>query len=172
MTPRDITDQLRQNAQVFRSLFTEVPEALITWKPSPNDWCLLEIACHLRDEEGEDFRARIECVFTDPQAPLPAIDPQAWVSERDYLRQAYAQVVDAFLQERSESLARLDRWCGTDETPWNNAYQHPTHGPLSAHFFLENWLAHDLLHIRQINRRRYGFLGQHAQHPLDYAGEW
>ena len=45
-------------------------------------------------------------------------------------------------------------------------------GPLSARFFLENWLAHDFLHMRQINRRKYEYLRAHVGNALDYAGDW
>lgn len=45
-------------------------------------------------------------------------------------------------------------------------------GPISAELIMVNWVAHDLLHIRQINRLQYGYLAAHSSEPLDYAGAW
>ena len=69
------------------------------WKVSPEKWCLLEIICHLYDEEREDFRARLQSVLNDPSQALPLSDPEAWIASRQYLQQDFAAKLDAFLQE-------------------------------------------------------------------------
>lgn len=43
---------------------------------------------------------------------------------------------------------------------------------MSAKLFLTNWLAHDYLHIRQVNRMRYLYLKTQTGIPLDYAGDY
>jgi hypothetical protein len=43
---------------------------------------------------------------------------------------------------------------------------------MSARLFLHNWLAHDYLHIRQINRLKFAYLKAHSDISLDYAGAW
>jgi hypothetical protein len=37
---------------------------------------------------------------------------------------------------------------------------------------ISNWLAHDYLHIRQINRYCYEMLQQNTRQNLKYAGDW
>jgi len=175
MTPTEITTQLSANAGVFRALFSQVEPDMICWKPAPEHWSLLEIACHLADEEREDFRARVESVLRDPEQPLPPSDPKGWVRDRDYAGQEFLAKVDEFLEERAQSiewLRSLEVEGGAKSPDWANAYQHPKFGPLSAKLFLENWLAHDYLHIRQINRRKYEFHRSVVVHALDYAGDW
>jgi hypothetical protein len=39
------------------------------WKPPDGAWSILEIVCHLADEEEIDFRARLESILTDSNAP-------------------------------------------------------------------------------------------------------
>ena len=42
----------------------------------------------------------------------------------------------------------------------------------SAKQFLNNWLAHDYHHIRQINAIQYDFLKSSSGEALNYAGKW
>lgn len=86
-----IRDQLAQHQALFQALLRDVPDELRHWKPAPDKWCLLEIVCHLYDEEREDFRARLRHVLETPDEPLPSIDPVGWVTQRDYLAQDYDQ---------------------------------------------------------------------------------
>lgn len=55
-----VTEQLQKNKFVFQSLLEDVQPELITWRPRPDKWCLLEIVCHLYDEEQLDFRYRAQ----------------------------------------------------------------------------------------------------------------
>lgn len=161
--------QLEHNQTVFRGLLQSVPSALQAWKPSSDEWCILEIVCHLLDIEVEDFRQRVQYVLEDPQRTLPSIYPTTWGEERNYLGQDYDQKVAAFLAERRQSIT----WLHSLEKPvWDNTYQHPTLGPMSAALFLTNWLAHDQLHIRQINRVNRQFLQRQTEMDLSYAGNW
>jgi hypothetical protein len=164
-----IIQELATNREVFRSLLIGLAEAVYFWKPSPDKWCMLEIICHLRDEECEDFRTRIKQVLENPSNTLPPIDPVGWVQERKYLQQDFEQVLNDFLQERDHSV----EWLKSLVAPkWDNAYKHPKFGPMSAQLFLSNWLAHDYLHIRQILFLKRGYHEATANEPLDYAGNW
>ena len=96
-------------------------------------------------------------------------DPAAWVTERRYMEQDFGTALRDFRTERNASLAWLR---GLDLAPWTNAYQHPKVGPVSCELLLTNWVAHDLLHIRQLTALRYAYLKAHTTVPLDYAGTW
>ena len=161
--------QLARQGEVFRALLTGLTAEEQRWRPAPEKWCTLEILCHLYDEEREDFRARLRSTLETPAAPWPKIDPPAWVTERNYMQQDFDAKLSAFLQERDLSVAWLR---GTLGANWENAYIHPTVGPVSCELLLTNWVAHDLHHIRQLNNLRYESLKAHAKVPLDYAGKW
>lgn len=164
-----IVDQLAANGDVFKSLFSSIPFGMTVWKPAPEHWCILEIACHLLDEERLDFSARIKSTLADPAQALTPIDPPSWVTERKYMEQDLASTVEEFLVARSSSVEWLR---SLHDAPWHNTHQHDRLGELSSQLFLENWLAHDYLHIRQINRRKYEYHREHAGTSLDYAGDW
>ena len=164
-----IRQELLRNRDVFKGLLTGLTNKEYLWKPNPDKWCLLEIICHLYDEEREDFRARTAHVLETPTEPLPPIDPPGWVQERNYIKQDYADKLDKFLKEREKSV----EWLQSLKFPkWDNAYNHPKFGQMTAKIFLSNWLAHDYLHIRQIVKLKYDYLKQLSNEDLNYAGNW
>ena len=75
MHPYKIIQQLYDNQFVFRSLLSNRSSEEVKWKPTQQQWCILEVVCHLVDEEREDFRTRVEYVLRDPTEPLPMFDP-------------------------------------------------------------------------------------------------
>ena len=169
MDPSLTITELSRNLPVFQQLLQGLSEDLYLWKPQPGKWCLLEVVCHLYDEEREDFRARVRHTLETPDQPMPPIDPVGWVAARKYLEQDYPDMLARFLDERRQSVEWLQALA---DPQWDNTYQHPILGPLSARLFLTNWLAHDYLHFRQIARIKHQFLGVKSGIKLDYAGEW
>ena len=169
MYPSEIISKLEFNKDVFKSLFHGLSKEELVWKPQPDKWCLLEILCHLYDEEREDFRARLKYTLEMPEQPMPKIDPQGWVAERKYMEKNFAEMLSDFIAERDQSV----NWLKSLSTPqWKNIYRHPQAGELSAEMFLSNWLAHDYLHFRQITYTKYQYLISHFNTRYDYAGNW
>ena len=169
MDKKQIIEELSKNRKVFEFLLIDMKQEVAAWKPAPNQWSLLEVVCHLYDEEREDFRARVKHCLENPELPLPQIDPVNWVTSRKYIEQDFDEKLQAFLSEREASI----KWLKSLENPkWENAHQHPKLGALSAGKFLSNWLAHDHIHIRQINRIKYQYLDKFTDESLDYAGDW
>jgi hypothetical protein len=164
-----IATELEKNADVFRALLENIDREMRTWKQAEEKWCLLEIVCHLYDEEREDFRYRLNHTLTTPEQPMPPIIPVEWVKERDYMAQNYDKKLEAFLEERTQSVAWLR---SLKDARWDNAYDHPKVGKLPATLFLVNWPAHDYLHFRQITKLKYDYLAAHSRDNLDYAGTW
>ena len=169
MKPEEIIHQLEANRLVFQSLLSGRNEDEYTFKPDNESWSILEILCHLIDEEREDFKTRIRNTLDTPLKQPPAIDPPGWVESRNYAQQVYIERLEAFLTERRQSV----KWLKSLDTPaWKNKYKHPEAGEMTAFSLLANWLAHDYHHIRQINRRLYEYLKKKSNVSLMYAGEW
>lgn len=165
-----IISELNNNCDDFKSVLSAISQQQYLWKPAPDKWCLLELVCHLLDEEREDFKARLHHVLTNPELPLPPIDPVNWVTSRDYIKQDYSLILKLFLEERKKSLKWLNSLVDPD---FKKAHHHPKFGAMSGELFLSNWLAHDYLHLRQIIKLKYDYLKfQTGQQDLKYAGEW
>ena len=169
MKHQKIIKELSRNKEVFKYLLKGIKKEKYLWKFEPAKWCLLEIICHLFDEECEDFRIRTKLVLQDPNLKLPSFDPTSCVKDRAYLDQNYNEKLHNFLNEREQSID----WLKSLKNPkWSNAYEHPKFGAMSASLFLSNWLAHDYLHIKQIMALKYKFLEEFSGEPLKYAGGW
>lgn len=155
----------------FRHLFSTWDKSLRLWKRDEESWCFLEVACHLLDEEKEDFRLRMKTVFEGVSQEFVPIDPVGWVKDRDYINQDFDEVVSAFYKERQASLEYL-KSLDTSDSNWSNIIVHPLFKSISPLYFLDNWLAHDYLHIRQLTRIKYDYLASTSDDSIDYAGNW
>jgi hypothetical protein len=162
-----IVAQLKNQAEIIRSLMQGFTDEQVRWKPDAKSWSLLEVINHLGDEEREDFRDHVDCLLHDK--PWNLIDPQGWVAARGYNQRDPAQSLADFLHERQQSLAWL---AGLDAPDWDRSRQAPW-GVIHAGDVLASWVAHDLLHIRQLLELRWA-LHREAAKPYDvqYAGEW
>jgi len=169
MNHQIIINRLADNKEVFASLLQNIPEELTKWHFDEKKWSLLEIVNHLYDEEREDFRCRLDLTLGEPAVEWPAIDPANWVTDRNYMDRNFIESVDAFLNERKKSI----EWLISLDTPnWKSSYHHKLLGPMSAENILANWLAHDLLHIRQITTIQWKYLSNMSESNLSYAGDW
>ena len=169
MKPNEIIDQLQANRLIFKTLLADKTDKQIKYKPDDKSWSILEIICHLYDEEREDFRFRTINTLLTPEIKPPSIDPPGWVLSRKYAKQNYKKKVKAILLERQNSIKKLK---SIKNPAWKNTYEHPFAGKMTAYQLLTNWLAHDYHHIRQINRRLYEHLKESSGMDLKYAGDW
>ncbi len=119
-----------------------------TWRarPAPAEWAPLEIVCHLRDEETEDFGARLRVVLAGGRAFAP-IDPERWVEERSYRAAAPRGALGALRDRRTASLDFLGTVAPERLAA---AVAHPRLGPISGLDLLAAWVTHDRLHLTQL----------------------
>lgn len=139
------------------------------WKPESGGWSVLEVVCHLLDEDAEDFPLGLRLTLEDPLQDWPKIDPAGWAEERRYNERDPAESLAQFTRLRHENM----RWLkGLAAPDWQTTHPHPL-GDLKAGDLLASWSAHDWLHLRQLTKRRYELCTQ-AGEPYDalYAGEW
>ena len=162
-----IIEQMQANAIVFEKSYDRLTEDEIHWKPAPKKWSLLDIICHLLDEERLDFRLRVEYTLFKQGESWVTIDPAGWVKAHQYEKQNCGEMLQKFLAERLKSLQWLR---GLQEVDWQKSYLHPQIGVLHAGDLLAAWLAHDYLHLRQIANTKLAFSEQFcAPFSIRYA---
>ncbi|GAB5496495.1 MAG: DinB family protein [Phycisphaerales bacterium] len=155
---------------ILRASVEGLTKSEIRWKPESGAWSVLEIVCHLADEEIEDFRPRVLGTLADPSEPWSPIDPEGVAVQRRYNEQDLAERVDQFTSERSRSVELLRSLVAPD---WERAYEHPQFGPIRAGDVMVSWAAHDMLHIRQIAKRRFELAAAAGNgYNTAYAGVW
>jgi DinB superfamily len=156
--------------EVVSALIKDVPLELARWKPSAESWSMLEVICHMADEDRKDFRPRLKSLlFDDPAgSSITRIDPPAWVHEGKYNTRDLSESLEDFRLERQESLL----WLRGLPTDLNLERTSPDR-EISAGQVLYSWLAHDYLHIRQITRLHYDYLPlETLGFDIGYAGTW
>lgn len=164
-----VISELRRNREVFADLLLPPSEEMTLYRPAENKWNLLEIVCHLFDEERLDFRARMRHIIEGTGDKMPPIDPEGWVKIHRYSERDYKSIAEDFLNERGISLEWLETITDDD---LSRSFDHAVFGNVSAGFFLYNWLAHDYLHIRQITSLKFSYLREFGNQELKYAGDW
>jgi DinB family protein len=152
---------------ILSALLDGLEPALWRERPAATEWSPVEIVCHLRDEEAEDFGARVRVVVEGRERFTP-IDPVRWAAERRYRDADAATALAAFAERRAANLeflatAPLDRLRVTVTQPGT--------GTLSGLDLLAAWVTHDRLHLAQL-AATLARLGAHHWAPLraEYAG--
>ena len=165
-----LIESLERFGNLLPAVVQEVGFADARWRPPNGAWSVLEVVCHLADEEIEDFRARLESTLRDPGEAWKANDPEAWAVDRRYNEQNLKEMLARFTTERRQSVA----WLRTLAEPdFSRTYQHPKLGPIRAGDIMVSWAAHDMLHLRQIAKRLFQMAQRDGQgFSTAYAGEW
>jgi hypothetical protein len=147
--------RMATHAACIRALVEGITDEQARWKPDPTSWSILEVLCHLGDEEREDFRSRIDYTLHRPGEHWCRIDPAGWVTQRQYNQQ--------------ESVG----WLRALSSPAWDVIYHTSWGPIAAGDLFAAWVAHDILHMRQLVELRWALTRADLEpRNLDYAGEW
>jgi hypothetical protein len=166
----EVTAMLEASGRAIDALVSGVQPGIARRQPAPDTWSIHEVLGHLADEERNDFRMRIDYMLNRPGEAWPAIDPRRAVSEGNFNEATLDALRTDFLLERQKSLAWLS---SLHDANWAAAYHHPKMGDFTATSLLCAWAAHDLLHLRQIERVLFQHLKRAASPDrTDYAGEW
>jgi hypothetical protein len=123
--------------------------------------------CHLRDEEAEDFGARLRVVVEGGRSFTP-IDPERWAVERRYLEVDPREAMAALRERRATTVTFLE---SVSSERLAAGVEHARLGRLSGLDLLAAWVAHDRLHLAQLaNTLARLWADRWAEARTDYAG--
>jgi hypothetical protein len=138
---------LRIDGGRWHVLATGLDRELLVRPPAPGEWSALQCLGHAADTEAVVFAARVRALLTG-QAVLASYDPDAESTPitADTDPAALAERLAAL---RAESLALL----GTAaEADLDRTARHAELGLVTLRELLNEWAAHDLMHIVQAER--------------------
>ena len=98
-------EELAASTEMIRALLFGVTQEEARVKPKAESWSILEVICHLYDEECEDFREHLDFILHRQNEEWHAIDTEGWVTERKYNEQNFAEMQENFFVERKKSFA-------------------------------------------------------------------
>jgi hypothetical protein len=152
---------------VLAALLTNLDATAWRTRPVPTEWAPVEIVCHLRDEEVEDFGARLRVIMEGGTAFVP-IDPERWAVERRYLEDDGSRALASFRERRTASLGLLAK---IDPARLSGSVEHRRFGRLSGLDILAAWVEHDRLHLTQLTATlARGWATRWAPLHTEYAG--
>ena len=161
--------ELQQSTEMVRALLSGITQEAAQFKPNPESWSILEVICHLYDEEREDFREHLDLILHRQSEEWHSTNPQSWVTERKYNEQNFAEMQGKFFAEREKSLDWLEELPNPN---WETVYT-SQYGSMKAGEIFACWVAHDNLHIRQlVELRRARIENITRPYSIEYAGEW
>jgi len=142
-----LTDILRIDTDRWRALATGLDRDLLSRRPAAGEWSALECLAHAADTEATVFTARIRAI-RDGRPDLPAYDPDTQgtpvTAETDP-----GALAERLATQRRDSLALL---ATVTEAELDRTSQHRELGPVTLRELLNEWAAHDLMHVVQAER--------------------
>jgi hypothetical protein len=150
MTRQEIADALRALPSQIEELVQGLSEDALRWRPSPSEWSIKEVCCHLRDF-SEIGGERIHHMLSEEEPFLPGYDQEALARERDYQSESMPLVLTA-LRAYSGGLAYLLENLGEEE--WQRKGRHEERGPISVAQYGQLLADHAREHLEQIKTLR------------------
>lgn len=143
---RAILTILRSTPAVLESLTSDLGVEAWKHEPTPDDWAMIEIICHLRDTEREVHHDQIRTLKNEAQPFVPRPDAAVWAKQRHYLNENGPHAISDFAAARLETLLSLQ---DVSRDMWSRSARHAIFGP--THFMeVVGFIAdHDRLHIQQ-----------------------
>ena len=161
--------QLALNRDRVAALARGISRDQAIWRPNKESWSILQVICHLADEEEFDFPVRLRMILEKSEKEWPKIDPAGWVKEHGYNESDLFETLNRYVALRNEALAWLD---SVENPDWDTKFEAPF-GEISAGDMFVSWVSHDSLHLRQLIELQRSYLVEQAKpYSLDYAGDW
>ncbi len=152
MDRAQITAYLRQVPDLIDEIIDGRSDDELGRRPSPDEWSVLEVCCHLRDYaeiEGERVRRLVE----EDEPALASYDQEALARGRDYQGDDIWRVRTALRAFWGGLAYQLE---GLTEEQWERAGSHPEIGRVTVRSRAERQAAHAQEHLSQLKALREG----------------
>jgi hypothetical protein len=147
---------VREAAGEMAGQFYGVKERDLCWRPAAGEWCLKEVAGHLRDAENM-YRSQIELISRRREPDLPYEPLDVLPYERDYLHESVDELVYEWGAAREETVWLLRM---LDEADWDRRGRHPHRGQITIADIAREIHEHDLEHLWQARKLRAALAGR------------
>ena len=119
-------------------------------RPGENDWSLVEIVCHLRDDAVEEG-VRVRRMVEEDNPTLEPYDEAARAIERNYREEDPRKALTALRAFQTGLAYQLE---GLADDEWERPGYHPELGPVSPRTGAEGQVEHARMHLAQMREAR------------------
>ena len=124
-------------------------DRVLRYKPSPDQWCILEILAHLADMETL-YAYRMRQMLADKDPVLAPIDQDAWAKNLGYLESSPPELVALYGLNRHATVQLLRRLKGKD---LEKSARHPEKDHrVTVADYVQMMSKHGPNHLEQIER--------------------
>ena len=116
-------------------------------EPTPDDWAVNEIVCHLRDTDLEVHDLQLQRMIEKADAFIPRPDSSVWANERKYLNVDGPSVLTDFMTARKKIVETLNN---LSSSMWQRKARHAIFGPTNFGEVMGFAADHDRSHIQQV----------------------
>jgi hypothetical protein len=149
-TRRWLLKAVREAAGELFQQFGGLDEPSLRWSARGDEWCMKEIAAHVRDAERM-YQRQIEAIAHGRPGRLPYEAVDVLPSEENYRDMPLRNFIWEFEAAREETVWLLYT---LDEAEWARTAEHPYRGPVTLYDIARELHEHDLDHLFQARRLR------------------
>ena len=147
---RDPLSVLEETPAALRGAVVGLSGAAVRRPEAEGKWSVLQVLEHLVDSETV-YGYRLRAILTEDEPELAGYDQDRWAERLRYDAGDLEEALETFAVLRRRTL-RLFRTLGADE--WERVGRHSERGRESVRHIAKLLAAHDLVHLRQIERIR------------------
>ncbi len=141
---------VREAAGELFQQFGSLDDVALRWRPRDDEWCLKEIAAHVRDAERM-YQRQIEAIAQRRPGRLPYEPVDVLPAENNYRDMPLRDLAWEFEAAREVTVWLLYT---LDEDDWSQTGEHPYRGAVSIYDIARELHEHDLDHHFQARRVR------------------
>jgi uncharacterized damage-inducible protein DinB len=142
-------DHLSATPEVLRLVMAGLTEEQTLWKPAPGRWSVAEILEHLSHVEGHYFRAALDVLLGESEGgEIAPYDQNAYDAAGTYSGREPEESFAHWEEQREDNVEFLLE--SLNARNLSRTAKHPELGPVTPEDLLNEWVFHDLGHVRQI----------------------
>jgi len=151
---KDPVAVLRETTGALRRFLDTVPPEIVGRAEAPGKWSIREVIQHLADSDlVGGFRLRM--VLAHDRPPLAGYDQDLWANRLGYRDADVHEALEQFAALRAANVRLWERLTPSDLA---RVGMHGERGEESLEHMRRLYAAHDLLHLRQLERIRAALL--------------
>jgi hypothetical protein len=101
---QEVINFLEETPERIWQLAAQMAGTDLKWKPTDDEFSVVEQVCHLRDIEREGYGVRIRKLLMENEPSLPDIDGSRLARERAYNSQDFEAAFKEFAEARAENV--------------------------------------------------------------------